>query len=149
MVRGMLGAVRDRDPPQLDVIFRRNADFGMGVDSVIAAAELGAGLREDRLVTFARLERWLPGSGPKGAAVQIAQIAESAEAIARGVFPPARHGQIAPAAVTAARTGDDDMVSAVGKQMDLGDRSAWVGEDPHRAFLFGRRALRVVLASAT
>src|SRR5206468_656837 len=80
------------------------------------------GLREDRLVAFPRLERRLPGGGPEDAAVQIAQIAERAEAIAGGVFAPARHGQITPSAVTAAGAGDHDVVSAVGKQMHLGRR---------------------------
>ena len=37
-------------PPQLDVVFGRDADFGMRVDPVIAAAKFGAGLREDGLV---------------------------------------------------------------------------------------------------
>ena len=43
-------AVGDADPAQLDVVLGRDADLDVRVDVAIAAAELGAALREDRLV---------------------------------------------------------------------------------------------------
>src|SRR5260370_37767628 len=113
------GSVGDCDPAQLNVVVGRYADLRMRVDPIVAAAELGTGLGENGLVTFSRLEGRLPSRGPEGAAVQVAQIAEGAPAIARGVFTPARYGQVAPAAVTAPRAPDRHMVSAIGKQIDL------------------------------
>src|SRR6516164_9786328 len=114
----------------------------MRVDSIVAAAELGTGLGENGLVAFARLESRLPSRGPGGAAVQVAQIAEGAPAIARGVFTPARYGQVAPAAVTAPRARDRHMISAIGKQVELRDRPAWIGKDPHRPLIFRRSGAR-------
>src|SRR5262249_2509620 len=104
--------------------------------------ELGTGLGENGLVAFARLESRLPSRGPGGAAVQVAQIAERAPAIARGVFTPARYGQVAPPAVTAPRARDRYMVSAIGKQMDFRARPTWIGKDPHLPLFFRRSGAR-------
>ena len=52
----------------------RNGDLGMRVDAAVAPAELRAGLREDRLVAFAGLERRLIGGGPERAAVDVAEV---------------------------------------------------------------------------
>ena len=49
------------DSAQLDVILRRNGDFGVRVDLVIAAAEHRAPLRENRLRSVRSLERRLVG----------------------------------------------------------------------------------------
>ena len=50
----MVRRVRERlvivHAAQLDVVFRRYHDLGVDVDAVVAAAEFGAPLREDRLV---------------------------------------------------------------------------------------------------
>ena len=47
-----LRMIRDADAPKFDIVFRRNADLGVSLDLIIPASELGAALREDRLVGF-------------------------------------------------------------------------------------------------
>src|ERR1019366_10756427 len=87
---------------QLDVVFRRDDDFGVGVDALVTAAELGAALGEDGFVGVGLPLGGLVRARPEGAGFDIAQVAEAAPGVAGGVFAPARHGQIFPAAVAAA-----------------------------------------------
>src|SRR6476619_2865123 len=114
----------------------------MRVDAIVAAAEFGAGLREDRLIALARLQSWLVGRRPKDSALQIAQIAKRSPTVPRGIFAPPRHCQVAPTTITTAGAGDGHMIAAVGKKMDLRRRPGRIGEDPHHAFFFGSDAAR-------
>src|SRR6476660_2438126 len=108
----------------------------MRVDAIVAAAEFGAGLREDCLIALARLQSWLVGRRPQDAALQIAQIAKCYPTIPRGLLAPARHGQVAPTTITTAGARDGHMIAAVRKKMDLRRRPGRIGEDPHHAFFF-------------
>ena len=137
-----IGPVRHGDSPQLNVVLGGDANLHVRIDLCLAAAEFGTALGENRFVPSRGLERRLPRCGPEGAALQVAQVAKRSPTIARAVFAPARNGQVAPAAVAAARAGHHEMVSAVGKQIDLRDRPTWVGKDPHRAPIFGRGGVR-------
>src|SRR5205823_4585751 len=111
-------------------------------DTVVAAAELGAGLGEDGLVAFARLERRLQSSRPEGALFQVAEVTKGTPAIARGVLAPTGDGEVAPTAVTAARMRDGDVVSAVGEQIDFGRPTGGVLNDPHGSLGLGGDAAR-------
>ena len=52
-------AVGDGDAAQFDIILRRNNDLGMGVEVMVAAAELGSPFRKNRLVMLRSFERRL------------------------------------------------------------------------------------------
>src|SRR2546429_350990 len=77
------------NPPQLHVVFRRNADFGMDFQTGISMAKLGSPLRENRLVTFRRAQGGLIRCGPEFSCCHIAQIDERSPAISRAILPPA------------------------------------------------------------
>ena len=53
------GPVGDGDSAQFDVILGRDSDLRMGVEVVVAAAELRSRLRENRFVILRLLERRL------------------------------------------------------------------------------------------
>ena len=55
----LTGSVGDGNSAQLDVILRRNGDFGVRVDPVIATAEHRAPFRENRFRSVRSLERRL------------------------------------------------------------------------------------------
>ena len=125
---GVVGQIGEGDAADLDVVFGRHADLGVRFDGVIDSAVLGARLHEDRLVALGLASRRLIGGRPVAARLAIAQVDERAVAVARRVLAPTRHGQIAPAAVSAARVGGHDVVAAVRQQVDLGQRRVRVGE---------------------
>ena len=50
------------DTPNFDVVFRRDADFGVGFDALIASPEFGSRLHEGRLVVFGLMLGWLIGA---------------------------------------------------------------------------------------
>ena len=52
-------AVVDGDAAQLDVVLGRDGDLRVRIEVAVAAAKLGPGLREDRLVTLGAPQRWL------------------------------------------------------------------------------------------
>src|ERR1035441_5874568 len=74
---------------QLDIVFGRDADFGVDFHTGVELAKLGAGLSENGFATFGRPPARLMGGGPEFAGGHIAQIDESAPAIARGILAPA------------------------------------------------------------
>ena len=117
---------------QLDVVFRRDNDLGVGVDTLISAAKLGATFAENGFVGVGLPLRGLVRARPAGAGFGVAQVAEAAPGIAGGVFAPARHGQVFPAAVAAARIGDHDVVAAVGQQLHLGRGRVGRGDQAQR-----------------
>ena len=145
MVARVRGVLVMRDAAQLDIVFGRDGDLGVGLEAAIAAAELGARVGEDRFVVL----RTAAGSGWNAAdqnspVGSVADIAEGAPVVAGGVFAPARDRQILPAAVAAARIGDHHVVPAVGQQLHLGRRRVGIGEDAHRRF--GATGSRRVIA---
>src|SRR5256885_16470014 len=91
--------VRQGHASNFDVIFRRNADLGVGVDFVEAETKLGPALAEDRFVMPPGLKGWLISSRPEIPPIQIAQINERAATIARWIFPPPSETDIAPKAL--------------------------------------------------
>ena len=121
-------AIGDAHPAQLDIVFRRYDDLGIGLELAIAvghrvaAAKLGAPLGEDRFIALGALQCRLMGCGPgfaTRAAAQLAEITEAAPVVAGAILAPARHGEILPAAVAAARVGHHHMVAAVRQQLDF------------------------------
>ena len=151
-------SVGDAQPAQLDIVLGRDDDLGMGLEIPIAAglgraladagadgvaaAKFGAPLREDRLETARWLERRLMAGQPeitRGSPRDLADVTEGAPVVAGAVFAPARDGNILPAAVTAARLGDHDVVAAVGQQLHLGHRRIRTAEHANRRLRGGPR----------
>ena len=119
MTRRDVRMVGEGHAPQLDVVLRRDADFGVDFQAGMALAKLGARLREDGFVALGGAPARLMGGGPEFPGLHIAQIDKSAPAIARGILAPAGDRQVAPAAVAAAGAADHDVIAAVGQQVDL------------------------------
>src|SRR5438094_2272309 len=107
------------DTPQLDVVFGRNAQLGMDLEVAMALAEFRPGLCENRFVILCRAQRWLMSGGPEFSGRHVAQIEEGAPAIAGRILAPAGNGEIFPATVATAGVADGDVISAIGKEMDL------------------------------
>src|SRR5664279_2538198 len=99
---------------QLDVVFGRDADFGVDFHTGLELAKLGAGLSENGFATFGHPPARLMGGGPEFVGGQVAYINKSAPAIARGIFAPAGDGEVPPAAVAAAGAADHDVIGAIG-----------------------------------
>ena len=127
-------AVGDAHAPQLDVVFRRDDDLHVRLEVAVAAAELRARFREDRLVLFRRLARRLVRRRPEDAARRVADVAERAPGVARGVFAPARDGDVLPAAVAAARVGDHHVIAAIRQELHFRDRRVGGRQHAHRRF---------------
>src|ERR1035438_10925312 len=98
--------------------------------------EFRARLSEDRLVALGLAKGWLICGGPKISRHEIAQINKRSPAIARGIFTPSGDRQIAPATVAAAGAADDDMIAAVGQEMNLRYRWRGIREYAHHSFRF-------------
>ena len=128
-------AVGDAQAAQLDVVFGRHRDFGMRLVTVLAAAELGLGVGEDRFVAFDRHCARLVRSRPELAAADVAQVAEAAPVVARAVLAPARDRHVLRAAVTTAGAAEHDVVAAVGQ--DLHRRTRHVGAAENAQLGFG------------
>ncbi|MBF8260466.1 MAG: hypothetical protein HW377_2840, partial [Actinobacteria bacterium] len=127
-----LGAVHDAYPAHLGVVLGRNGDFRVRVEFVVAAAKLHPRLRENRLVLLRLLERRLVGGGPELPACRIPDVAERAPVVTGAVFTPARHRDVLPAAVAAARVRDHHVVSAVRQQLHFRYGSVGGAERAHR-----------------
>ena len=125
--------VGELDAPQLHVVLGRNADLGVGLQPRLILAKLRPGLGEDRLLALRRPQGGLMRGGPEIACRGVSQVDKRPPAIARGVLAPSCHGQIAPAAVAPAGAADDDMIPAVGQQVDLRRRGRGIGYDAHSA----------------
>ena len=106
--------VGQSDPPQLDVVFGRNAQLGMNFEIGVTLAELCPSLRENSFVIFGCAQGRLIGSGPEFSRRHVAQIKERAPAIASCILAPAGDGEIMPATVTATGVTDSDVVAAIG-----------------------------------
>ena len=139
MTRALRRTIGERDAPQLHVVLRRNADFGVDFETGMTLAKLGARLREDGFVAFRRAQGGLVGGGPEFSGRHIAQINKCPPAIARGIFAPAGDRQIAPATVAAAGAADRDMIAAVGQEVNFRRARRGIGEDPHDAFAVAAR----------
>ena len=133
-----VGTVAQGDATQLDVVFWRDTDLRIRFDLVIGPTKLDACLGENRFVRLRNRRRRLPRVGPDPAAVEVAEIAETTICVAGGIFTPARHRQITPAAGTAARACHRDMVVSIGKNMCLDGRTVRIGAHPHTTGLFRR-----------
>jgi hypothetical protein len=110
-------AVDQAQPAQLDVVLGRDRDLDVALDAVDAAAELGLGVGEDRLVAGHRDPGRLVRRRPEAAAVEVAQVAEVAPGIAGAVLAPAGQGDVAVPAVAAAGAGQQQMEAAVGQHL--------------------------------
>ncbi len=129
--------IGDVDPAELDVVFRRNHDLGMRLEIEILASKLRPALREDRFVAIRLLPRRLVCRRPELAACLVAQIAEGAPIVGRGVFAPPGHGQVFPATAAASGIRDHDVVAAVRQQVHLRDRGVRTGQHAHRQLRTG------------
>src|SRR5947209_4592434 len=102
----------------------------MSGDISVSTAKLRSSLRIDRLIRGSALVGRLMRRGSELAGFHIAQVAESAQTIAGGIFLPARDRQIAPAAKAAAGRCHRDVIATVGEKMYFRHRRLGRGEDP-------------------
>jgi hypothetical protein len=118
---------------RLVIVMRRNSTSSSG-DTQISVwtsrpawrlPKLRARLGENGFVALGRAHHGLIRGGPEFARRQIAQIDKRSPAIAGGILAPAGDRQIAPATVAAAGAADDDMITAVGQEMNLRRRREW------------------------
>ena len=133
-----VGTVAQGDATQLDVVFWRDTDLRIRFDLVIGPTKLDTCLGENRFVRLRNRRRRLPRVRPDPAVVEVAEIAETTECVAGGIFAPACHRQITPATGTATRACHRDVVVAIGKNMRLDGSTIWVGAHPHTTGLFRR-----------
>src|ERR1700730_5605446 len=125
------GMIRQGDPSHFDIVFGRNPDFRLDFQVASALAKLSLGLRKGRLVTFSRTQRRLISSRPEFSGRAIAHINESSPAIARSILPPTRDYQVTPAAVSAARVTDGEVITAIGEKLNLRCCQSWTVKDAH------------------
>ncbi|MNZ63373.1 hypothetical protein D3C78_815180 [compost metagenome] len=123
------------DLAYLAIVLAGDQHFETGGQRVLALQELGVMFLEEHFAAghfrAARLQR----RRPHRAALGIAQEDEAAPVVTRGVLAPARHGDVAPAAVARAGRGDHQRIAAIGQQ--LGDRRATGdGDDAPQRGLF-------------
>src|SRR5690606_17940385 len=117
--------IGDAQAAQLDIVLGRYRDLGVRLEATLAAAELGLGIGEDRLVAVDRHGSGLVGGGPEFPALHVAQVAEAAPVVAGAVLAPARDRHVAGAAVAAAGTGQHHVVAAIGQHLDRGAGRVW------------------------
>src|SRR2546421_12683383 len=79
--------------------------------------------------------------GPELSGGDIADIDKSSRAIAGGILPPAGNGEFSPTAIATPRVADDDVITAVGQQMNLRRFKIGIGKDPHEAFAVADKPL--------
>ena len=127
------------DAAQLDIVFGGNADFGVDIQAGVALAELGAGLGEDGFESLGHAQAGLMSGGPDLSGDDIAQVDKGAPTIAGGILAPTRDSQVVPAAIAAAGAAHDDMVAAVGQEMDLRRLEIGVGKEAHQTFAVARK----------
>src|SRR4051812_35567221 len=106
--------VRESHPPQLNIIFRGNANLSMNFQPGVVLAKLGAGLRKNGFAAFGDGAAWLMRGRPELAGGYIAHVDKGSPAITCSILPPAGDREVTPAAVTAARVADHDVITAVG-----------------------------------
>ena len=135
--RAPLARVVDQpDATQLDVLLGRDRDLRARLDQLpvdaVAAMELGAPLREDGLVLLRLAQRGLRGIRPERAGRHVAHVAEAAPVVARGVLLPTRQRDVLPAAVAAARGGEEQVIARVRQQLNLRHRRVGARNDADR-----------------
>jgi hypothetical protein len=120
-------AVDQRHLPHLAVVLAGDEDVERGGEPPVAADEAGAVLAELHLGMVGALSDRRQARGPDPPALHVAEIGEGAPVVAGRILAPAGHGDVAPAAVAAARAGQHDGVASVRHQMR--DRRARHGHD--------------------
>ena len=136
-------AVDDPDAAQLDVVLRRDDHLGAGLDQravdPILAVKLRPPFGENCLVVVWPSRRRLRRIRPELTARQVADVAEGSPVITRRVLLPARDREILPSAVSAARAGHHDVISAVRQQLHLGCGCVRAGDHARRGQSAARR----------
>ncbi len=112
-------AIRDRHAADLGVVLGRYHDLQGGRDHAVGTNDLRPVLGEGHRVAVGLNAAGLITRGPHGAALDVSQKQIAAAVVARGVFAPTRHAQIAPAAIAGAGTREHDRIAAVREQVRL------------------------------
>ena len=106
-----------RDSAYLGVVLGGDRDFERGPERTVMPNELRMVFKEGCLVMVRFAPRRLVARRPRFAAQAIAQENVTSPIIAGDVFAPARHIEIAPAAVTRARSRHHHRIAAVRQKM--------------------------------
>src|SRR5271157_1177283 len=78
---GASGPVDQSDPPNLNVVFRRNNHLGFGLNTVIGAPEHGPVKRKVGGIPLNLPADWVIGVGPQAARIDILDVAEGSPRI--------------------------------------------------------------------
>ena len=127
-------SIGEAQPPELDVVFRRDDDLGVRFDVVVEPAKLRPSFGEYRLVVRRPLERRLVCGRPEVAARHVADVAERAPVVAGAVFAPAGYGKVFPFTVAAAGIGNHNMIPPVRQQLHFRYRCIRSGDDTQLRF---------------
>ena len=122
--------VRERDAPDLGVVLRRHDHLERGADGPVPPDDLRPVLGKRDRVAVRRAAPRLVAGRPGLAAVDVAKEHVGPPRVARDVLPPARDGEIAPAAVARARRRQHHRVASVREQLGPRHRAVRRGEAP-------------------
>ena len=107
---GYAGTIDNGDAPQFDIIFGRDTDLSVQIESILPLAELGTRLGEDGFILFDGLGGRLVRGGPDRARHDVADVDPMAGGIARSIGPPAKDVHVARAALAAPGIREHDAV---------------------------------------
>ena len=106
-------AGRAKHPADFRVVLCRDHNFLRGRQVAITSRKLGTVFIEDYLIVIRLNPSWLEPRRPDLAAFDIAQENVGAPIITRRIFPPARDGELSPAAVARTGRGDHHRITTV------------------------------------
>src|ERR1700687_6300615 len=113
---GTIAPVGDREPSHFDVIFRRNGDYELHLDVLVAPAEdRFLGEKGDHEIVQLGADRLVSG-GPDGTRSNIAEVEKLAPGVAGTVFPPTGHCHSPKEAGATPRVGERPPGPALGQK---------------------------------
>src|SRR5205823_11237641 len=106
----------------------------MQFEVAIALAKFSPGLCENGFVIFCCAQGRVISGRPEFSRRHVAQIDERAPVIAGRILAPAGDGEIFPATISATGIADGDVITAIGKEMNLRRSRDGALEDSHDIF---------------
>ena len=117
---GPEGPIDQGDPPNLNVIFRRDDDLRFRLNAVIGAPEHGTVEREDGGVRLNLPADWVIRVGPYSIRTGLMDVAEGSPRILSLIRPPACDLNVAPPTVSPTRVRDHQAIATIAKELGFG-----------------------------